>query len=126
MSEEPVYRPLGAGQLDKKVTVLRETQTKTALGGVTSSFGTIATPWAHFLYAKGNEEWHLQHLVGKQGCMMQVRYQSALATLTNAETWIKYGSRAFKVLAVRDPEERHERLELICEEIKGWQPPGFP
>lgn len=120
------YRPMGAGEFDRKVKIwLADQSAQTALGGRLTTYTVIAAPWANVSPTRGDEVWHAHHLQGKQGYLVKVRYTAALSAVTNNGYHVEYRSRFFKVLATRNPEERDERIELLCEEVVGWQPPGY-
>lgn len=120
------YTSIGAGRMDKRITIWKQGGGTTTLGGQQSAYVVRTTAWAGLAPARGGEQWHAQHLQGKLGVVVTIRYTKALASAGFAECFVQYGTRWMKILAARDLDERHERFELACEELVGWQPPASP
>ena len=110
---------LRAGNLRERVAIQALTRSLDNQGGYSSSatYATITngTVWAKVDAQDSVVETRGQAQVQVIRYTVEIRYRSGLTT-DHRLTW---GSRTFRILGIRDPLSRHEKLLLTCEEAPG-------
>lgn len=81
-------------------------------GGSDEVVSDVATVWGSIDPVKGGEYYKAQQVNSEVTHKATIRYRSDIT----AAMRISFGGRTFEILAVMDPEERHEILELLCKE----------
>lgn len=81
-------------------------------GGQTVSWSSGATVWAEITPLSGGELLRQDRLSATITHRISLRYRSDVAP----EMRFRSGERLFEILTVRDVDERHRRLECLCEE----------
>jgi SPP1 family predicted phage head-tail adaptor len=102
-----------AGQLRHQITIKAPTHTSDGMGGVTTTWGTVATCWAAVEPLRGREwvESNLENaeLTGK----VVMRYKSGILPTYQ----VYFGSRTFEILSVIDVDERRKEIQLMVREL---------
>lgn len=99
----------GAGQRRHRVSLQAATTSTDALGGTIQTWATYATAWAAVEpqpFVTGSQNAEVITLI-------TVPYHASVV----AEQRVVHGATTYKVLAVIDPELRHQRLILHCAEV---------
>lgn len=102
-----------AGKLRRRITLERLEQVPDGGGGYTETWVALATLWAAVEPLRGNERFQAQQVSNTLTHKVTIRYRAGVTPKMR----IVYGSHVFAIEAVIDPEERHERLELLCSEV---------
>lgn len=90
----PMYRP---GEMDKRISIIRETRTDDGLGGVTVTESTVDTVWAHARPMNGNEQDIHDRVNGQALYLFVIRYRSDILESDSIQ-WegVKYNIRFLK------------------------------
>lgn len=104
-----------AGNLDRRVTLQRPTQTPDGMGGTEAGWQDVVQVWAGFKYLRGSESVMAGRLQGRVTAVVTVRRNLATAPIT-ADWRLSEGSPA-TVWNVRSVIPTNDRscLELTCE-----------
>lgn len=102
----------GAGELNRRINLQSQTTTTDTEGRWSGSWVTVFRPWAKIATDSGSEiqegdqeQTVLRHTV-------RIRYRPGVT----AAMRVTYGARVFDILSVIDPDQRHEWLDLSCQE----------
>ncbi len=106
-------KPLLAGAINRRVTIQAVTDTTDAGGGRAQTWAMLATVWARVEPLSGDERARAEQVAADLSHRVTVRYRDDVTPRHR----LLYGSRVLKILAVRDADEKHERLELLCAEV---------
>lgn len=101
-----------AGRLRHQVTLQSQDTAQDSYGDAVRSWVDLATVWAEVRPLSGRELWAAQQTQATTTHQVMTRY---LAGVTSS-CRVKYGSRVFAIDAVLNPDERNERLVLLCTE----------
>lgn len=101
-----------AGKLDKRVTLQQLNRTADGAGGWEEVWANVATVWARVSPLRGGERYEAQRVQANLSHKVTIRHRAG----TTPAMRILYGTRVLQITAVIDPDERHEVLELLCEE----------
>jgi SPP1 family predicted phage head-tail adaptor len=101
-----------AGRLRHRVIIQEYSESQGNYGGVTKNWTTFATVWAAIEPARGREFWDSQQVNAEVTGKITIRY---LAGVT-PKMRVKHGDRYFEILAVINPEEKNEELQLMVKE----------
>ena len=88
------------------------TNTDDDRGGVTRAWSTHATVWASVMPISAREAYQHGQLQGSVTHRVMTRYQSGVAMSMR----VKWGSRIFQIIGVRNVGEESRWLELDCVE----------
>lgn len=119
-----------AGQLDRRVTVLRPVETRSASGEVVTSYeadtdiGDQGRVWASILPLSGNRFFAADQIQSKVSHELRVRYQDGYRTHHRIRYEAEPGKfQEFAVEAVLPIASDRARLSLMCElrETTGWR-----
>jgi len=102
--------PGGAGDLDRRVTILRATTTRNEFNEPIQSFVALATVWANVRDASAAEAYRAQEVGAEISTRFTIRWSSQVADV-DARDRIRYGGRDYNVTAVRDL-GRHQWREI--------------
>lgn len=106
-----------AGKRDRRVTLLRPTQTRDDYGGVTEDFAAVATVWAEYEPLSDAE----QRRAAEVGATQTARFRVLLSSQTAPcdPTWrvVLHGRRGlsdveFDIIGVKDTGDAGEGLEI--------------
>jgi len=100
------------GQLRHRVTLQQAVEQDDGYGGRTVTWQDVATVWAAVEPLRGDERYRAQQVRAQLSHRVTIRYRPGVRPGMR----VVYGGRLLAITAVIDPEERHERLELLCEE----------
>jgi len=104
-----------AGKLKHLVTIQSPAGTRDAVGERTTSWVDVDDVMAAIMPVKVEERFVAPQLRGSITHKLHIRYSSEIAGVDS--TWrVVYGARAFTIDGVRDIEERHHMVELLCTE----------
>lgn len=83
------------GELDKRVSIRRETRAADRLGGYTSALATVATVWAHVRPTSGTEGVRADRVEAKSPFLFVIRYRGGVLE-SDRLTWdgIDYNIRS--------------------------------
>ena len=104
---------LAAGRLDKRVTLQSATRARDNHGQSIEPWSDVATVWASVGPLRGREFFAAQQVSAETTHKVTVRYRASV----NPKWRVKWGTRIFRIESVMDPQERHERIELMCVEV---------
>lgn len=99
-----------AGQLDRRITVLRPIVAQSDSGEETRSFAALATVAARKIENRGQERFAAQQYVGHAVRTFWIRWSSTVAVI-NDEYKILFDGRAFDITDVREI-GRREGIEI--------------
>jgi len=103
-----------AGKLRRRVTLQSVATSSNGVGGKTSAAPTtVATVWASVEPLSGGELLRAQQMQSNLSHRVTIRHRSGVTPRMR----VAYQGRRFEIAAVIDPEERHERLVLLCSEV---------
>jgi SPP1 family predicted phage head-tail adaptor len=102
-----------AGDLNRRITLQQPVEATDAEGAITVTYTTLRTVWAAIDALTGNEVFLAGQIEAMRPVTITIRYQSDVSPRLR----IAYGSRVFQIRSVRDVEEKHRELELLCEEL---------
>ncbi len=101
-----------AGHLRHRVRLEHYTQTANAVGDPVKAWVAVTEVWSHIEPLSGRElEW-AQQQHAEAAIRVTLRYRAGVDPTYR----VMFGARTFEVLAVVNPDERNERLELMCRE----------
>jgi SPP1 family predicted phage head-tail adaptor len=72
-----------------------------------------ATRWGAVEPLTGREFFEAQQMQAAADHMIRLRYDSATAAITEAMR-IRHGAKLFDVQSVRDPDSRHEEIQIVA------------
>lgn len=104
--------PQRAGLFRHYMTIQEASISRSAMGTEIKTWGTLAQVWAEIRPIRGGEAVEAQQDWSTVQCRIRIRHR----TDVTPQMRIVYGSRLFEILAVTDPAERREILELTCTE----------
>lgn len=105
--------PVQAGRLRHAIRVEALLETPDGAGGSTSSPLLVAETRAAIEPLLGRERLQALAVQSDQSHTITMRYRAGVTPKCR----ILYGTRVFRILAARDPEERHRTLILDCVEM---------
>lgn len=103
-----------AGSLRHRVEIQSDGGSQDATGQKVPSWSTTATVWASIEPVSGREYLAAGQFNAEVSHFVVMRYDSTI-TVTPANR-LKFGSRYFAIISVRNVEERGRMLELGCKE----------
>ncbi len=106
--------PTNPGEMRTSVSIQSRTITTDTGGAQKPSWSTVATVWARWENAHGNEALSSDTIQSEQRARVMIRYRSGVDT-TYA---LLKGSTRYAILSVDNVRERNEYLELIVRAIK--------
>jgi len=103
-----------AGELKQQVILQIRTRVPDTKGGTVETWTTHATVWAKITPSTGNEFLLNDQVQSRVTTVIEIRYRKKVT----AAMRVNYGGRIFDIEAPIDPEEKHEKLLLMCSEEK--------
>lgn len=101
-----------AGQFDRLITLQSPTITRDEIGGVATTWGTVATVWAKRLGAKGREIYSANREIGAVEEVFHIRSFSAVAYIL--PTWrLIFNGQSYDVTAAVEV-GRGELIAITC------------
>lgn len=104
---------MNPGKLRHRVTFVQDQEVPDGMGGVTVQPVDVATVWAAVEPLQGRERYAAQQVQAETSHRVTIRYRAGLNTAMR----IRFQGRMFNILAIIDPEERREQLQLLCAEV---------
>ena len=103
---------LRAGKLRHQVVIQAQDTTQDSYGDAVRSWEDVATVWAEVRPLSGRELWAAQQTQATTTHQVVLRYLDGVTSSCR----VKYGTRLLGIDAVLNPDERNERLVLLCTE----------
>lgn len=102
-----------AGKLRHRVTIKQKSVTRDSFGGEVITWTAVATVWAAVEPLTGREWLEGRQVAAEVSTRIRVRYRSGVLP----EMQATYGSHTYDILAVIQPEENRQELQLMCQEV---------
>lgn len=97
-----------AGQIDRRITIERNTPGRDAVGAETESWTTLATVWAEVRPAAGREFFDAQQVVAEAKVVFRIRYRSDVT----AKMRVSYAGNLYDIHSVAEL-GRQEGLDIM-------------
>lgn len=104
----PVYRP---GEMDKRVSILRDVRADDDMGGVTTTTSTVATVWAHARPQTGSEQEFADRVNGQSLYLFVIRFRGDILESDR----IEWDGVSYNIRFIRTKGPRHLYLEIDAE-----------
>ena len=104
---------MDAGQLDRRVTLQRISETDDGYGTVSSGWADLADVWAHFIPLTGAERAQASQTEAFGKANWEVREDSAWADL-NAKDRLVEGAQAYNIVNVSRPKRGFLFIESVA------------
>ena len=107
-----------AGDLQAKITIQRKTRVSDGMGGFTTSWDTIGTPYAKWSALSGAEAYRAQRINPSIKVKAVIRFKgdSYGAPYYSPADRVTYRGREYSIASVIDADDRQEWLELSLAE----------
>lgn len=103
------------GELNKRLTFLREQKTPDGYGGMTTTWGTVTTVWAAVWPIKTSEYVQGMQIIGEVTHRARIRYRKDIT----ADMRFTMQSRTFIITGPpMNLNEGNKFLEMLCKELK--------
>lgn len=103
---------MGAGRMDKRVTLQAQTSTRNAIGEPVVAWADVATVWAAVEPLQGREFWAQQQVQSEVTTRVRIRYRAGITP----DMRVVHQGRVLNIASVIDPQERHDEMQLMCSE----------
>jgi SPP1 family predicted phage head-tail adaptor len=101
---------------NQRITIQKNTQTTTAMGGRTDVWTDLATVWADMRQLSGKEYYDAQALNTELTASFTIHYRDDIT----ADMRVIYKTRTFELVSPPiDVMMRHKELRLMCREVNG-------
>lgn len=94
------------------VTIESLVTAQTTFGDETEVWSTVATVFAEIIPLAGTERIDGSEVHANATHRLNIRFRPSMSTSMR----IMYGSRTLQIISIRDIDERHHELELMCAE----------
>jgi SPP1 family predicted phage head-tail adaptor len=101
---------LSAGRLDKRVELQAPARTRNSLGESVATWATTATVWASIEPLSGRELIAAQQVQSEVSAVVRIRYRAGVTPSMR----VKHGTTHYSVVAIVNPHEGSEQLQLMC------------
>ena len=108
--------PLNAGELKHTVNVQALSQTRGAMGSSVETWASGTEVWAKIEPLSNREMFAAQQVKNVATHRITIRYFAGLTTSQRLRHVVQT-TRFFNIISIRDIEERHEFMELLCQEL---------
>jgi SPP1 family predicted phage head-tail adaptor len=107
---------MNAGKLDKRVSIQQQSTTRDELNQKVDTWSTLTNGavWASVQPLRASEAISYEASQMIRTHRVTIRYRADVT----ADMRLLFGVRVFKIVSIRNPDERGEFLELMCEEGK--------
>lgn len=112
-SPNPMGNMISAGKLNRRVVLLNPVDT-TVGTKTTRSWVPWKTLWANVRPMTAHEIYVYQQLDEQLSYTITVRYKIGITPMMR----VQYKNRVFEVRSVIDPEECHEQIVMMCQELQ--------
>lgn len=103
-----------AGLLRHRIVIEERNETKSAQGGLTSSWTTAALRWAEIMPLAGDELVNAQQIESTISHRVRLYYLPFLTTKLR----IRFGQRVFGIKNIRNIGERNSEHVCLCTEVE--------
>lgn len=103
---------LGAGRLDKRVTLQEPVVERNAIGEGVTTWQDVASVWAAVEPVNGREFWAQQQVQSEVTVKITIRHRDDVSQAMR----VVWNSKVYNIKSVIDPMTRHENLVLMCGE----------
>jgi SPP1 family predicted phage head-tail adaptor len=103
---------MGAGALNKYITLQYPTKVSDGMGGFTLTWSDLVSCFAAIWPVSANEQVQSMQPTMTISHRIRIRYRSVL----RPDWRIKYGNRYFAIVSKINPNEKNEWLDLMCKE----------
>ena len=108
---------LRAGQLNRRITLQRQSNVQDSYGGPVRTWLNVATIWADIQPLTGRELESAQRMASEVSHQIVVRYQAIFADTRQVASYrALYRSRIFNIHAALNDEERNVLVTLLASE----------
>lgn len=104
---------MNIGAMRRQVTLRTNTRTPDGMGGYTETPTDVPNIWAEVEPLVGNEQLQAMQTGMKRPHRFTMRYRPNMSA---AQTLL-YGTRVFDIKSVVDPEEKHNELVILGDEV---------
>ena len=104
----PMFRP---GEMDKRVSIIRESRTDDGMGGSTVSETTVDTVWCHVRPRSGSEQDFADRVNGQALYLFVIRYRSDILESDR----IRWEGVDYNIRFISDKGPRNLYLEIDAE-----------
>jgi len=101
-------KPFNPGELRTPVTLKKRTVSAETGGFQTPTWTTIASVYARWINAHGNEAWTANSAGAEAAATVTIRYRAGIDTTCAVEK----DGKLWEIVSIDDIRERHELLEL--------------
>lgn len=92
---------IAAGNLDRRITLERATESRDAFNDVTLTWSPLATVWASWRPATANERIAAQEVGGEADDVFEIRWSRMAATI-NPKDRLIYGGRVHEIVGATE------------------------
>jgi SPP1 family predicted phage head-tail adaptor len=103
---------LGAGRLDKRITIRDFTSSQDAFGTPIQTWYDLATVWGSIEPMTGKEYWEGHKETSDVDTRIVIRYRRKLKPSQR----LRYGAREYKIVSIVNPNEDHRYTHIMCKE----------
>lgn len=103
-----------AGRLRHRIRLKRQEKVADGGGGHSLEWVDVATVWARVAPLSGNAKYAAQQTTAETTHEVEIRYRRGV----DERMRVLHRDRPFKITAILNPEEKNERLLLLCAETK--------
>lgn len=111
---------IGAGDLNRRVTLTSITRVSDAAGGWTHLQNVITT-WARVRALRGDERLAYQMVASEVDYEIVIRYRGGISP----DMTVQIGARKLEIVSVIDDEEKHRYLVIGCHELEAAPTPDY-
>ena len=107
-----------AGDLQSKITIQRKSRAPDGMGGSIETWATEGTPWAMWRALSGSELWAAMRINPNVKVKAVIRFKGDAngAPYYGPADRVTYRGREYAIVAVIDPDDRQEWLEMMLAE----------
>jgi SPP1 family predicted phage head-tail adaptor len=105
---------MNAGKMNTKMTVQKQTVTRTTMGSTAVSWGTRALIWGDIEPLLGSERWEAGRIVGTVPIRIRARFRSDLSTTDR----ILVGTEYYYITEVEDPDGRRREIVITAKRLQ--------
>jgi len=99
-----------AGQLDRRITIKKFSETTDSFGQQVKSFSTLASVWANVVERVGSEGEDGEMIAATKKVEFVIRYR----TDVDEEMRILYNNNTYKIQAIQSADARKAFLKIVC------------
>ena len=102
------------GRLNQRVEILELQEERDSFGAVVGKWKTVQQLWANIKPGIGSEHLTNQQVEGDENCIITIRFNPAV----NKTHRLRYGSKTYEIVGVRDDETDHRWTIITAKEIE--------